>query len=156
MRCLITILVLLLFTSCNYDTTWNIQLWEQKIENSEFSIYKFNAWGGRDTNVSGMKLLNSNIGFQQSDVMKGEKLSYLISIPNKNKIEGVFRLDRANVQDKSFPKIKNTEISIKGYKNFNIKKGECSYEDFNFESFKEIRDSIIFYSNKAKFVNGTD
>ncbi len=146
----------MLVTSCFYDSTWSIELWEQKIENSNFSVYKFDASGGRDTMVSGMKILNSGRGFKQSDVMNGDKISYLISIPNKNSINGIFRLDRTNIQDKSFPKIQKVKINITGYKDFEGSKISPSYEMFKFKSFKETRDNIIFYSNQSTFVNGID
>ncbi|MGH1384368.1 hypothetical protein [Kordia sp.] len=155
MRNLTVILLALLCVSCFLITDWNIELWEQKIENSNYSICKFDAWGGRDSHVSGMKLINSAEGFKQSDVMSGHQISYLTSIPSKHKIDGVFR-NRIGAREKPFPKIKNAKINIKSYEDFNTVNTKCLYKGYQFKSFKENRNSIIFYSNESVFVDGKD
>ena len=63
--------ILILMSGClDYPTDWDIELWEQKIENSNLSVYKFDAWGGRDSNASGLKIIESSKGFTQKDVLK--------------------------------------------------------------------------------------
>ena len=68
------ITLLILISGClGYPTEWDIELWEQKIENSNLSVYKFDAWGGRDSNVSGLKIIESSKGFTQKEVLKEDE-----------------------------------------------------------------------------------
>ncbi|AXG69526.1 hypothetical protein KORDIASMS9_01749 [Kordia sp. SMS9] len=145
----------MLCVSCFFSTSWDVELWEQKIENSNYSIYKFDAWGGRDSHVSGMKLLNAAEGFQQSDVMSGHQISYLTSIPSKHQIDGIFR-DRIRARETPIPKIAGAINTIKSYEDFSGRNSECLYKAYTFQSFKEDRDHITFYTNESKFVDGTD
>lgn len=153
----ILILAFILITSClGFPTDWDVELWEQKIEESNLSIFKFDASGGRDSMISGMKIIDSNHGFNQSDVTSAHKFSYLLSIPNKSQINGIYRLSNPSIQDKTIPEIIGLKININGFQDFKGSKNSSSYEHFKFKSFAETRDSIIFYSNESNFVNGTD
>jgi hypothetical protein len=79
-----------------------------------------------------------------------------LTIPNKNQIKGIYRLNNPNIQDKTIPKINNLTICIDGFHDFRGSKKIPSYEHFRFKSFKETRDSIVFYSNYSNFVDGID
>jgi hypothetical protein len=155
---IIILISLLLSTSCFYDTTWDIQLWEQKIENSNLSIFKFDASGGRDSMISGMKILKSKNGFNQKDVTSSEKLSYLLQIPNNNEIKGVYRLDNPSIQNVKGVNLKKIKTDIKGYHDYHGKRKQAQHINghYKFKTYKETRDSIIFYSNNSVYVNDID
>ena len=106
--------------------------------------------------ISGIKILKSENGFSQGDVISGEKLSYLIEIPNNKNIKGVYRLDNPSLKDKKEISPKMIKINIKGYRDFKGKYKRNPHGHYEFESFKETRDSLIFYSNNSVFVNGID
>jgi len=142
-------------------TEWDIQLWEQKIENSNLSICKFDAWGGRDSAVPGFKIIESSKGFTQDDVLKGDEFSYLKSIPNKDSLEVMKIVKPKNgnsnksINKKSY-QIKGIKVNQETYEYNDTVTGICTLKSYYFKSFKETRDSLIFYHNKSKFVNGTN
>ena len=68
---------------------WNIsELYAQKIEGTSKILYKYDAWGGRDSHVSGFIILDSTKPFE-IDLKNNLSLLNLSEIPNKEKIEGI-------------------------------------------------------------------
>lgn len=150
MKVLILGLISILTLSCSRH--WDFSLWEQKIENSSYSIYKFNASGGRDSMISGIKILDTLKGFSQNDVTTGHKLNYLLSVPTNNQIIGIYRLDDPSIQSKKIPNIENFNIDVFGKKDGN----KSTLEKYKFKSFNESKDSIVFYKNVSVFIDGVD
>ncbi len=158
-KSILTFIIIISLTSC-IDTNWSIELWRQKIENSNLSVYKYDAWGGRDTQLAGFKVLDSIAGFTQKDIYDNQGFSYLESIPNKDTITVISLSSRTdNNKDVILTSLKETD-----YKNYILKFKSIEYnkyssiktvfENYRFKSFKETRDSLIFFNNKSKFVNG--
>jgi len=151
---IILILMILFCLSC--QTKWDVELWRQKIEGSDLSLYKFDAWGGRDTHVPGIIILDSLVGFKQDNVLEGNKITFLKSIPNKDSIKVIYA-----VRDNEVPTIGPYKI-----KDLAVKTTLCDFSDgtptgcllkcFDFKSFQETRDSLIFFSNTSRFVNEQD
>ena len=153
----LSILFLFNFTlnSCG-KVEWDTNLYVQKIEGTSKILYKYNASGGRDTMVYGYILLDSTETFEV-DISKNLPFSYLENIPSKKKINGidVEEPDYENIDKKTInvyvtlKKFNEKENGIdvqtkiyqyEGYSNRNFGLGT-----FEFENFKETRDSIIFY-----------
>lgn len=149
-------LILIIFCCLSCRTKWDVALWRQKIEGSKLSLYKFDAWGGRDTHVPGVIILDSLAGFKQSDVLEGDDISFLKSIPNKDTINVIY-----SSQDNDNQNIDNYKIS-----NLVVNTTICDFNDrttkgcllkcYDFKSFQETRDSLIFFSNTSRSVNGQD
>ncbi|MCA1966590.1 MAG: hypothetical protein LDL23_08065 [Flavobacterium sp.] len=107
--------------------------------------------------VSGYILLDSTETFEV-DISKNLPFSYLEDIPNKKLIKGI-EFEQPNYENssndvkKNFAPIKESSLSENGLK---IKTKLFQYEGFmernsglgtfEFENFKETRDSIIFYN----------
>lgn len=158
----ILIVISVLIAGClGCSTDWDIEIWEQKIEHSNLSIYIFDAWGGRDTHVFGLKIKETEKGFTQNDVMKGNEFDYLKSIPNKETIE-VLKVIRQSSRNSNIPlskknyKIKGINVTQEIYKYNGKPIREHSLKKYKFKTFKETRDSLIFYQNKSQLVNGLD
>ena len=154
------ILIAILVSGCfGYPTEWDIELWEQKIENSNLSVYKFDAWGGRDSNVSGLKIIESSKGFTQEDVLKKDEFSFFKSIPNKNSLEVIRTIRKTDessnepIEKKSYW-IKGIAVNQETYEYNGTVTGICALKSYQFKSFEETRNSLIFYENKSQFVNG--
>lgn len=153
------LLILFLFNfalnSCG-KVEWDTNLYVQKIEGTSKILYKYNASGGRDTMVNGYILLDSTETFEV-DISKNLPFSYLENIPSKKQINGI-DIEEPNYENvdkktinvyiplKTFNKKENgidvqTKIfQYEGYSNRSFGLGT-----FEFENFKETRDSIIFY-----------
>ncbi|WP_378172638.1 hypothetical protein [Aquimarina sp. SS2-1] len=156
-KTLILILTILLFQSCGVGE-WDIsELYGLKIEGTSKIIYKYDAWGGRDSNANGYIILDSAETFKV-DIPKELPFYYLKDIPNKNSITGVsHKCDNSCGQDYSksnpiyepieFEELKKEDIKIEHYtyqyRGFAERGGGLGR--FHFESFKEKRDSIFFY-----------
>lgn len=145
-----------LFCSCGIGH-WDTTLYCQKIEGTSKVLYKYDAWGGRGSHAFGYILLDSTENFEV-DISQNLPFSYLEDIPSKTYIQGVDRekldyesIDR-NVKEIFIPlkiinKIQNEiEISTKIYQYEGFSKRRFVLEIFEFENFKETRDSIIFYN----------
>lgn len=153
--------IALILSGCfGFPTKWNIELWEQKIEDSNLSIYKFNAWGGRDSNVSGLKITDSLKGFTQYDVLKGDDFSSLRAIPNKDLIKAINTVrpeegelnSNILISDKRF-EIEGIIIDKETYRYNGTVSGICTLKSYHFKTYEETRDSLIFYDNDSQFVN---
>lgn len=145
-----------LFCSCGIGD-WDTTLYYQKIEGTSKILYKYDAWGGRDSHAFGYILLDSTENFEV-DISKNLPFSYLENIPSKKHIQGVDceepdyeNIDR-KVKELFIPlKIINEteneiEISTKIYQYEGFSKRRFGLGTFEFENFKETRDSIIFYN----------
>lgn len=163
MKYVALILTLLISISSCMRTNWSVELWEQKIENSNYSVYKYDAWGGRDTHLAGYKVLDSVDGFKQRDVLESHGFSYLKSIPNRDTIT-IVSLSRKTGENTIPVLLKSTEyrdfISLIMKTNTYEYNGESTKKSFlksyRFKSFQETRDSLIFFSNRSQFVDGID
>ncbi len=141
----------LLLSGC--DRTWDIVLYEQKIENSSKILYNYDAWGGRDSNINGFVIKDSTEIFKVN-VQELLAIHYLINTPDKSNIRAVtftsFEDSISGEQVRYTPlKVsKNTENDISVFINKYQYKGfserNQGYEEYNFEKFNETRDSIYF------------
>jgi len=138
---------------------WKVsELYNQKIEGTSKILYKYDAWGGRDSHVSDFVILDSTEKFK---VKPSENLpfTYLQEIPDKIFIKGVSHIcDNSCGENyyKTSPifipiKEENSEKqSIKIANNIYQYRGfserSKGLERFQFEKFREIRDSLFFYN----------
>jgi len=149
----------LLFTSGCGIGEWTLsELYVQKIEGTSKVLYKYDAWGGRDSNANGFIILDASATFKVD--LRNELPFYRLSgIPNASKIEGVTHdcYGSCGAQYyKSQPifKTMKTDRSVHGgisvttrifqYRGFSEK--ERGLERYAFERFKETRDSLFFYN----------
>ena len=154
--------VALLLTGCfGFPTDWDVELWEQKIEGSNMSIYKFDAWGGRDSHVAGYKIKDSSKGFTQEDVLKSDGFSTLRGIPSNDLIMVINTIRPENEEPNSNVPVSNSQTKIEGisidletYRYNGTVSGNCTLKSYKFKTFEETRDSLIFYDNDSQFVNG--
>lgn len=131
---------------------WSTTLHSQKIEGTSKILYKYDAWGGMDSHSFGYVLLDSTETFEVNQ-SKNLPISYLEDIPNRNYILGVEFEQPKNTNQYVFTpvKINNMEedgigIKIKTYQNSGFLSRTQGYEEYQFESFMETRDSIYFYN----------
>ncbi len=129
---------------------WEITLYEQKIEGTSKAIYKYDAWGGRDSNVNGYAILDTTETFTIQRISK-LPITQLNGIPNKNLINAIGTENSKETSD-FFPitteKIKSEgiNIEIKNYKSNSLRKKSQGLWRYNFARFKETRDSLFFYN----------
>lgn len=147
---------------------WSISsLYAQKIEGTSKILYKYDAWGGRDSNANGFIILDSTESFK-IDLPNELPFYNLSEIPNKINIEGVTHDCYNSCGDdyyKSTPifKVMKTENDINNdiniitriyqYRGYSEK--TSGLERYVFESFKETRDSLFFFDlNDVESMNG--
>jgi len=162
--CLLFFCLNFLFFGCG-SGEWDTTLYVQKIEGTSKVLYKYNAWGGRDTHLFGYVLLDSTETFK---VHKRKRLpfSYLKEVPNKNYIYGVdfekTNLDTPTTKetDRIFTPIENLnikqdniDIKVDTYQYSGFLSRSSGYDKYTFESFKETRDSLFFYNLKPTLVD---
>ena len=134
---------------------WDITLYEQKIEGTSKAIYKYDAWGGRDSHVAGFTVRDTAQKFTISGINKLQ-VSQLTGIPNKNLIQAFETVrvpfeERKNLVEVLVPiKTEKTEIEglnllTKYYQDKGFRKIKRKHFRYQFSDFKETRDSIIFY-----------
>lgn len=144
---------LVLMKSCK--SSWDIgTLYVQKIENSSKVIYKFDAFGGRDSHQYGFMIYDENEKFEVN-IEKKLPFYNLSEIPNHLGIKGVSN-QYSDVNDNRKPifkpmKIQKTnedgiEIENKIYQYNGYSERNKAYRTFEFENFKETSDSLIFYN----------
>jgi hypothetical protein len=157
----------LLFSSygCGFGE-WKIAgLYVQKIEGTSKLLYKYDAWGGRDSHNAGYVILDSNETFEvnlKSDL----PFLYLQEVPTQTSITGVSHIcsnscgEDYKLAKPVFIPIKKNESEghhikiinlIYQYKGFAERSG--GFESLKFEDFKETRDSLWFY-NLDEFEHG--
>ena len=135
---------------------WDITLYEQKIEGTSKSIYKYDAWGGRDSNVNGYAILDTTETFT---IERIKKLSFyqLAEIPNKNLIQTIDRqsipYEKEKKLEMTFVPVKTEEMTSEGikvetklYQTKGVRERSRGYLRAEFETFKETRDSLFFYN----------
>ncbi len=149
---------------------WNIsELYAQKIEGTSKILYKYDAWGGRDSHVSGFIILDSTKPFE-IDLKNNLSLLNLSEIPNKEKIEGIAH-ECYNSCGESYYKTKPIfspmKIDNTASEKINIETFTYQYRgysekekglrgDYVFEKCLETKDSIKFYNlNDVISVNET-
>lgn len=147
---------------------WDIsELYAQKIEGTSKILYKYDAWGGRDSHVSGFIILDSTDTFK-IDLKNTLPFYNLSAIPTRTKIEGIKHEcynSCAEEYGKAIPifspmKIDNSEfegiaVETKTYQYKGFSEKERGLRgDFIFEKFIETRDSIYFFNlNEVKYVD---
>jgi hypothetical protein len=135
---------------------WDITLYEQKIEGTSKAIYKYDAWGGRDSNVNGYAVLDTNEVFTIPRITK-LPIYQLNGIPTKNIIRAIERESMPYEEEKklemTFVPVKNGELKSEGikiqskyYQNKGLKEKSRGYYRYQFETFEETRDSLFFYN----------
>src|SRR5688572_6439363 len=67
---------------------WETTLYAQKIEGTSKILYKYDAWGGRDSHKEGYAILDSTEKFEVNQINK-LPISYLEEIPNRSCVLGV-------------------------------------------------------------------
>lgn len=147
--------------SCGFDKLgqWNIsELYAQKIEGTSKILYKYDAWGGRDSNANGFVILDSTETFK-IDLKQELPFYKLYDIPNKTKIEGIthecynscgedYYKSKPNFKPMKIDKFQSNNINIENiiyqYRGYSEKDG--GLERYVFEKFIETKDSIFFYN----------
>lgn len=137
--------------SCGYGE-WETTLYAQKIEGTSKILYKYDAWGGRDAHEAGYAILDSTEKFEVNQINK-LPISYLEAIPNGNYLLGVDFEKPKKIKRQLFTPIKNSntseqdiEIKTKIYQHSGFMSRNGGYYEYEFESFKETRDSLFFYN----------
>ncbi len=162
----------ILLSSCGFDKSseWNIyELYAQKIEGSSKLLYKYDAWGGRDSHTYGFIIIDSTQPFK-IDIDKTLTISKLLEFPSKNKISGIsheckndcteeYYKTEPNYLPLKIDKSKSEGINIENivyqYRGLG-KKDKGLRGDFVFEKFIETKDSIYFFNiNDIKSVHKT-
>jgi hypothetical protein len=128
---------------------WDITLYEQKIEGTSKAIYKYDAWGGRDSNVNGYAILDTTETFTIQRISK-LPITQLNGIPNKNLINAIGTESSKETSDFNpiaTEKIKSEgiNIEIKNYKSNSFRKKSQGLWRYDFAKFEETRDSLFFY-----------
>ncbi|MBM1108243.1 hypothetical protein JQC67_18970 [Aurantibacter crassamenti] len=134
---------------------WDITLYEQKIEGTSKAIYKYDAWGGRDSHVSGYTVRDTTQKFTIAGV-NNLPISQLTDIPNKNLIQAIatVRVPYEEMKDleELFVPVETKKIEIEGlnlrikyYQDKDLRNMKRRYYRYQFNGFKETRDSITFY-----------
>jgi len=149
-----TLFPILLISLMSCNDNWDTELYIQKIEGSTDVLYKYSAWGGRDSHVFGYMLQDSTEKFEVNS-QKNLLFSYLTEVPNKNHIQGVAfekpDLDTNKVKKYTPIKtlsneIKNLSINTKLYQYSGFMERNGGLKEYEFEDFKETRDSLIFFN----------
>ena len=158
LRSVIKTLYILFFISlsaCNSELgKWDIGYYEQKIEGTSKAIYKYDAWGGRDTHVYGYAILDTTEVFSISDINQ-LPIYRLNGIPNSKVINAIKRNwpEEENIKLTLEPidsfKIIDSEIriAVKKYQSAALyQQGRGGVNTFEFSNSVETRDSISFYN----------
>jgi hypothetical protein len=134
---------------------WDITLYEQKIEGTSKAIYKYDAWGGRDSHKFGYVILDTTEIFKIPSVNNIE-LDYLIEIPTENLIEvavydDVPYKEMKKMKETYFPiqleekEIQGIKIKTKHYQEKGFRQAGDGVLKYEFSDFRETKDSICFY-----------
>jgi len=159
--------LLLVLNGCGLGLPqWDInELDAQKIEGTSKVLYKYYASGGFDAETEGYRILDS-LEIFQVDINKDLPFTYLIGTPSKTFVSGastdcdnscgedyknataIFTpIKRENSERQDF-RITNIIYQYKGFA-----ERDGGFESFQFEDFKETRDSLWFY-NLNEFEHG--
>ena len=169
-KIMILFISVILLSGCGFEklAEWDIsELYAQKIEGTSKILYKYDAWGGRDSHVSGFIILDSTQTFK-IDLKNTLPFYNLSAIPNRSKIEGIKHEcynscgeEYHNATPIFSPiKIENSDsegigLITKIYQNRGLSERDRGLRgDFIFEKFIETRDSIYFFNlNEVKYVD---
>jgi len=146
------LLTLLSFYLLGCQSSWDVTLYAQKIDGSSKIIYKYDAWGGRDTHKFGYAILNSATEFNVNNIVD-LPISYLQDIPSEIEINAIecaipnnnestltyFPIKKYNITDNDI------NIKIKKYQYGSMSNIRSGLGDYNFSDFSETRDSLFFY-----------
>ena len=134
------------------DPKWDVTLYEQKIEGSSKAIYKYDAWGGRDSHEFGYAILDTTENFKIFDISK-LPIDKLYGIPNSN---GFYAIERNWPEEEgslSYEPMKSYRISRNGIEISILKFQRQALREkakgtgwFDFSTFKETEDSLEFYN----------
>ncbi len=87
LRTTLVLFIIFNLSSCNWGE-WHVgELYSQRIEGTSKILYKYDAWGGRDSHASGFIILDSTETFEVNP-NNDLQFVYLTEIPNKNYILG--------------------------------------------------------------------
>ncbi|WP_128414797.1 hypothetical protein [Flavobacterium sp. Root186] len=151
----VVIYILFLFTTLSCTPSWDLsELYVLKIENTSKVIYKYDAWGGRDSHIFGIVILDSTETFDINNV-ETLPFSLLETIPTKELVLGIesdnsdytktkneiHKPIKVTIDNQGGLKIKTKIFQYKGYSNRSGGLGR-----YVFEKFKETHDSIFFYN----------
>ena len=161
--------IFLIFYGCGFGKTeWQIdELYMQKIEGTSKVIYKFSAWGGRDSNARGFMILDSAEAFEV-DYQHILPFYQLSEIPDRNGIEGIAHDCYGTCGDpyyNSVPifkpmkteqtKINDIKLTNRIYQYKGYSEHTKGLEKYVFEKFRETKDSLFFYNlNDVESMNG--
>jgi len=158
---------LLLVQSCGLGE-WEITgISILRIEGSSKIVCKYDAWGGLDSHAFGYRLMDSTETFN-INVIEDLPFYDLISIPTKERIIGIsHKCDKScgEYYEQATPtynpieneKTVNQNILIQHltYQYKGYSKRSKGYSKYEFEYFKETRDSLFFYNlNDVTSKNG--
>lgn len=156
---ILLMLAVLSWQGCGLGEWEMTGLYAQKIEGTSKVLYKYSAWGGRDSHAFGFVLLDSTETFRV-DVSRNLTFMHLWGIPRRTLVKGVsFRVDDGSSganYDKTaaiFTPIWEEQTEGEGirvvdqvyqYKGFSERVRGLGR--FQFERFRETRDSLFFYN----------
>jgi hypothetical protein len=155
-------MVLILIFSCRLDFfdeddfEWTVsELYVKKIRETSNVIYRYEAWGGRDSQAFGYRILDSTEVFKV-ELENDLPFSYLENILDKNTILGISHICENSCGENYkntkpiFTPIKVENVKLK---NINIEHKIYQYKGFTerskilaryqFEEFKETQDSVF-------------
>ncbi|RYX80293.1 hypothetical protein EON73_05540 [bacterium] len=146
------LVITIVFYGCG-GGSWDVYLCAQKIEGSSKVIYKYDAWGGRDSHKSRYAILDSSEIF---DVNKIDELPilYFIKIPNKNLITGIEVAPPDSDKTLIYKPLKVYEINkqdivikINKYQYNGFAEKDLGLRgDYKFTRFRETKDSVFFFN----------
>ena len=150
-KLIIFFILLSLFSCADGNADWELYLYEQKIEGTSKALYKYDAWGGFDTHITGYTILDTTQNFEMR-TRKELPIFLLTKIPNKNLVEAMQTKSINNDESITYNPIKSDKTTIGEIllkTNYYQKKAYSEkahgYEKMEFSNFKETRDSIYFY-----------
>ena len=144
-------------SGCNSNSNWNLESYVQKIEDSPKVLYRYDAWGGRDTQISGYILQDSTKAFKVNN-RRNLPFTYLETVPTKDRIDAVDfeKPDLADKTERNYLPIKtmskkegSTLIATKLYSYQGFMKRNGGLYKYEFDEFTETRDCLIFYNVKS-------
>jgi len=143
-------------TSCNFE--WEIaELYSQPIQGTSKVLYKYDAWGGRDSHSFGYRILDSTENFNVNSQLD-LPFYYLEGVSANGEVKGVsHRRSKNQENDNQLEPIfvpieverffKNkVPIVHKIYQYKGFARRTIGFETFSFESFLETEDSLYFFN----------
>lgn len=132
------------------------EIYLQKIPNSSKVIYDYSIWSGRDSHFSGYAVLDSAESPDQLPYWK-IPIEHLTFPPNKESIKGINSYSNDKLiftggKEIEFDKIKGINFEIIEYPEYPAySHSGCGLSEYEFKSFEEKGDSLIFLDLKRNF-----